>query len=254
MISDCASCGLFSVAQDSEECVHTNRPGGLIVTERAFALCGFPAQAHILDVACGTGATVNYLADKPGLKALGMDRSGKALAGAQSEPARLNLLRGDVLRIPIAPGYFDGVFMECALSLTFEPLHCLVEIMRVLKPGGKVVLTDIYLREVIGDDFKQVLSVSTCLAGAMTQEEVENLIAAAGLRTLAWEDHTALLKQWMVGQIFRLGSITKVFCQLSAENAQNEEYAQALNHIRLGYYLAIFEKPLALETPEVNDG
>lgn len=254
MISDCASCGLFSVPQVSENCVHTNRPGGLIVTERAFALCGFPAQAHILDVACGTGATVSYLTDKPELKALGMDRSGKALAGAHGEPGRLNLLRGDVLRIPIAPGYFDGVFMECALSLTFAPLNCLVEIMRVLKPGGKVVLTDIYLREVIRDDLKHVFSVSTCLSGAMTQGEVENLIAAAGLRILAWEDHTPLMKQWMVGQIFRLGSITKVFCQLSAEDTQNEEYAQALSRIRLGYYLAILEKPAALETLEVIDG
>jgi len=254
MIEDCATCGLFSFQPNPGICVHTHRPGGLVITERALALCDLPERARLLDVACGAGATVNFLSSKAGLKVTGLDRSGKALSGIQGKPILLNLVRSDLLNIPMAPEYFDGVFMECALSLTGEPLNSLLEIRRVLKPGGKIVLTDIYLREVMTETIQRVLAGSACLAGAMTQDGVEEVIAAAGLTRLVWEDHSPLLKQWLVEHIFRLGSVSGLFQQLTRGNEQNEGAAQALSRVRLGYYLAILEKPLSFKSQEAYDG
>ncbi|HNW14963.1 MAG TPA: hypothetical protein PKG92_09815, partial [Anaerolineaceae bacterium] len=49
----------------------------------------------------------------------------------------------------------------------------------------------------------------------MTQDGVEEVIAAAGLTRLVWEDHSPLLKQWLVEHIFRLGSVSGLFQQLT---------------------------------------
>lgn len=254
MMTDCASCTLFSVQQDSSQCVHTNRPGGLTITKRAFDICGFPAHARILDVACGTGATVNFLANIPGLTAVGLDRSGKALSKACSDLSRLNLLRAEVLEIPLAKGLFDGVFIECAVSIVGDFVSSLLEIRRVLRPGGKAILTDIYLRNPVDGDSRLILNGSTCLAGVSTSEELEKYILTAGFKTLIWEDQTPLLKQWMVEQIFRFGSRSEFLYQLSGGRSHTEGFKEAWSRIRLGYYLAILQKPLAHEILEVDDG
>jgi hypothetical protein len=71
---------------------------------------------------------------------------------------------------------------------------------------------------------------------------------------LVWEDHSPLLKQWLVEHIFRLGSVSGLFQQLTRGNEQNEGAAQALSRVRLGYYLAILEKPLSFKSQEAYDG
>ena len=254
MTVDCASCGLFSVQGQPEQSVHTNRPGGLAITRQAFDLCRFPAAARILDVACGTGATLNYLSGIPGLTVVGLDRSGNALSKARGEPNNVNLLRGESAGIPLAPGYFDGVFIECAVSLTGDPLNSLLEIKRVLKPYGKVILADIYIRESVSEDNRRVLGGSPCLAGVLTRREIDDLVELAGFKTLTWEDQTPLLKQWMVEQVFRLGSISEFFCQLSGGKSQSKGLADAWSRIRLGYYLAILQKPQMHNTEEFVNG
>ncbi len=52
----------------------TIRPGGLTLTERAFAFCSLPERARVLDVGCGVGATVEFLC-REHLGAFGVDTS-----------------------------------------------------------------------------------------------------------------------------------------------------------------------------------
>jgi arsenite methyltransferase len=62
----------------------TIRPGGLALTRRAVALADLPAGARVLDVGCGAGATLDYLAGL-GLRATGIDPSAKLLEQGTAE-------------------------------------------------------------------------------------------------------------------------------------------------------------------------
>ncbi|HWQ10656.1 MAG TPA: methyltransferase domain-containing protein, partial [Holophaga sp.] len=111
----------------------TLRPGGLALTERALALCGFAAGARVLDLGCGTGATLARLA-QAGLRVLGLDVSASLLALARER--RAPLVSGRAEALPLAGDSLDGVFCECVLSAVADPEATVAEIARVLRPRG----------------------------------------------------------------------------------------------------------------------
>jgi methylase of polypeptide subunit release factors len=76
---DCASCQLFEMELQGEDCFHVNRPGGLILTDHAIDLCRLPRNARILDVASGSGASLQYLTHHKMYNAIGLDISHEML-------------------------------------------------------------------------------------------------------------------------------------------------------------------------------
>ncbi|HTG83025.1 MAG TPA: class I SAM-dependent methyltransferase, partial [Geobacteraceae bacterium] len=122
----------------------TIRPGGLTLTERGVAFCRFPSGARLLDVGCGAGATVEYLRSRYGFAAAGVDISRLLIAeGLVRDPA-LPLVEAEAEALPVEDGVLDGVLCECVLSLVGEPLRALREFRRVLRPGGHLILSDMY--------------------------------------------------------------------------------------------------------------
>lgn len=189
----------------------TLRPGGLSLTERALALCRFPAGARVLDLGCGTGATVARLRAE-GLAALGLDCSAALLELARTRQAPLVAGRAEAL--PVADASCDAVFCECVLSAVAAPEPTLAEIRRVLRPGGLFVLTDLYLRP-----GPPALSTSRgCAAGAVHREALLDRLAGHGLRPLRFEDHTRLLADLTCRLIFELGSARKVIAMITGRD------------------------------------
>ena len=82
----------------------TLRPGGFRLTGRAVESCNLERGARVLDVGCGTGATVNWLATEQGLKAMGLDAStGLILEGRSLNPSA-SLVAGRADRLPTGDG------------------------------------------------------------------------------------------------------------------------------------------------------
>ncbi|PID41036.1 MAG: SAM-dependent methyltransferase, partial [Proteobacteria bacterium] len=109
----------------------TIRPGGLELTRRTAAYCGLKAGDRVLDVGCGTGATVAFLNRQMGIRAIGVDVSAKLLAEARSKAPNLSVMRANGVALPVRSAAVGAVYCECVLSLISDTMAALVECRRV---------------------------------------------------------------------------------------------------------------------------
>lgn len=102
------------------------------------------AGDRLLDVGCGTGVLLDQvLARWPTVRAVGTDLSGKMLAVAQERlRGRIPLVRADVSYLPFATHSFDVAVSSSSLHYWPEPGRALAEVARVLRPEGRLVITD----------------------------------------------------------------------------------------------------------------
>lgn len=177
------------------------RPGGLALTERGVALCGFASGARVADVGCGPGATLGLLAGR-GFAALGIDPDPVFLDQARQEAPAAVLIQAQAQALPLPEACLDGLVCECVLSTLDRPEAALAEMARVLRPGGRVLLTDLYVRGAASG-----APVPGCLAGAVSREQGEGRLLAAGLRPLVFEDHGRALRELAGRLIFAHGSL-----------------------------------------------
>ena len=116
-------------------------------------LCGLRAGDLALEAGCASGAVAEVMADLAGAsgRVVGVDRSGARLLEAACSarlrtvqaPGRLDYLRGDVAALPLRTGRFDFVLCRLVLEYARDPAPLVRELVRVTRPGGRVVLADV---------------------------------------------------------------------------------------------------------------
>ena len=193
----------------------------------------------MLDVGCGPGHTLALMATNFGLRPTGLDPSVALLEKAARHAPNAALLQGTAAALPCGNGRFDGVISECVLSLTGDIGASLREMSRVLKPGGLLLLTDIYRKE--PQPHLDLPGLKSCITQALPLEEIEEGLARAGFTLLSFRDRSDLLKQ-LAGQIiFTHGSLEK-FWQLFMRAEAARRTCCALFAAPLGYYVLIAQK------------
>lgn len=232
---DCATCRLFQ-AEDLD-CLHIHRPGGLELTARLLDSVDLPLGSSILEIASGAGVTLDYLVHTRGMSAIGLDLSERMLKQGRSQFPDLTILRADSTHIPLQNGRFQGILSECAGSLMGDPRVILNECHRLLAPGGRLLMTDLYIRELYDQAGRACLSNGSCLTGARTEMEIKQELDEAGFMIIRWQDETALFKQWMAGMVFRLGSLAEVYERITGCEQDARLLADQLGKkLKLGYY------------------
>jgi SAM-dependent methyltransferase len=184
------------------------RPGGLDLTRRVLGLAAFPPGSRILDLGCGAGASLGLLGDS-GFSALGLDRSLPLLRQAR---ARGPALRADMAALPLADACLDGLLCECALSLAPDKGAVLRECRRVLRRGGRLMLTDIVLRAGLAGERA---AYAPCLQGAVSAGEVKSLLKRNGFRLRHAEDHSRALAELAARLVWEHGSPDALASRLS---------------------------------------
>lgn len=243
---DCATCQFFDISLNTEDGFHTNRPGGMKLTRQALELIHLPPGAHILEVACGTGATLDYLERQLSYHAVGLDSSGGMLSLAQRTTQGLKIVRADGVSIPLAACSQDAVMMECAFHLAGDSSSVIKEIRRVLKPQGMLIISDIYLREVIDSSILDPLTHSQCLSNLLTFQEIQDIMIDTGFEVSSWQDQAPVFKEWMMGKVFQLGSLQEFYRRLLGEQACGNGDADLMHaKVKLGYYLMVAQKDVA---------
>lgn len=168
----------------------TLRPGGFSLTDRLATLAGIHPGWRVLDVGCGTGATVLHLRQRYGASAFGCDHSTAQTTKAKDRHG-VPVIVANAANLPFADGSMKMVFCECVLSLLVKPLEVLRGLRRLLVPGGLLGVSDLYLR---GEGHARVTEGS-CLAWQATRMRIESLLHEAGFALHTFEDHSPLLRE-----------------------------------------------------------
>jgi SAM-dependent methyltransferase len=165
--------------------------------ERLLPGLALSPDAHLLEVACGSGGPAIHVARALGCRVTGLDASAEAVATAVSlateagASARVGFEQGDAnAALPFADEAFDAVLCIDAMNHLPDRIGVLREWTRVLRPGGRVLFTDPVV--VTGPVTSHELALRSSIGQFLFVPPGvnEGLIAAAGLRLLALEDVT----------------------------------------------------------------
>ncbi|MCE1237297.1 MAG: class I SAM-dependent methyltransferase [Hyphomicrobiales bacterium] len=208
------------------------RPGGPELTETLLDLARFAPGGLVVDVGCGQGGGVAALARR-GFAAIGVDRDPAALARARGRVAEGIFFLADAGALPFSAGTIDGVLSECSLSTLPDRRRALGEWARVLTPGGRLALSDVYSRE-------SPRGEGGTPSPVRTRAEVLAELAAAGFVVERFEDRSDVLQAWVARFVFEYGSLDALSggaCGLDVD---------ALGRASPGYFVAIAERRIAL--------
>ncbi len=158
--------------------------------------CGNPtavAELHagetVLDLGSGGGIDVILSARRvgPSGTVYGLDMTDEMLALARRNAAdagveNVHFLRGHIEDVPLATASVDVVISNCVINLSVDKSAVLAEIARVLKPGGRVGVSDIVAEDrLTAEQRAERGSWAGCIAGALAKGEYEAGLRAAGL-------------------------------------------------------------------------
>jgi ubiquinone/menaquinone biosynthesis C-methylase UbiE len=170
-------------------------PGGLALTERLGTLLTLGPEAHVLDVAGGPGASAIFLARRFGCRVTVLDYSAASVAAAQHAARQAGMddrvvaVQGDAERLPFADGSFDAVICECAYCTFPDKPAAAAELARVLRPGGRVGVSDLTRAGPLPPELDGLLAWVACIADARPIEEYEVYLQGAGLTVEHVEPH-----------------------------------------------------------------
>lgn len=205
------------------------RPGGLRLTQWLVDYCNFQHGAIVVDIGCGTGTTVEYLRDVRGVYAVGVDLSAALLEQGKERTADLQLIQAPGNNLPFADHSIDGVMAECSLSVMPNVSRVLSEVNRILIPGGKLAITDLYTRDTS-------CKFSICnSSGIMTYSEISQVLIGHGFKIMTFEDQSRFLAEFVAGFIMEHGGTEELWQCAGIEKSDKKAR-------RLGYYLLIAEK------------
>ena len=182
-------------------------PGGLDLTRRLAGRLDLRTGQKVLDVASGPGATAFLLAAEFGVAVEGVDLGEQSVAGANAKAAangladQVRFTVGDAERLPLPDGSVDAVVCECAFCTFPDKATAAAEMARVLKPGGRIGITDVTLDPArLHEELRTLAGWVACLADARPVEQYVELLAGAGLEVVHQESHDAALAR-MIEQI-----------------------------------------------------
>jgi SAM-dependent methyltransferase len=162
---------------------------------RASLGCGNPLTVAdlrpgetVLDLGSGGGLDVLLSARRvaPGGVAYGLDASPDmlTLARANAEKAQITnarFLQGHIENIPLPDDHVDVIISNCVINLSGDKPRVLAEAFRVLKPGGRLGISDVTADESLDTAQLRLAEQQVgCLAGTITQAEYERVLVAAG--------------------------------------------------------------------------
>jgi arsenite methyltransferase len=198
------SCCAEDASTDFGESLYTDDQRGELPDAAALASlgCGNPTAVAelregeaVLDLGSGGGIDVILSARRVGPTgiAYGLDMTDEMLALARRNADEAGVrnaifLKGVIEDVPLPAGSVDVVISNCVINLSTDKAAVLTELARVLRPGGRVGISDIVAEDRLSpEDRADRGSYAGCIAGALSKSEYEAGLDAAGLTDVSVE-------------------------------------------------------------------
>ncbi|MBI3659529.1 arsenite methyltransferase [Candidatus Acetothermia bacterium] len=207
--SACCSGVASSCCSGDESALYTNEELSAVPTEAAsssrgcgnpVALASLKSGETVLDLGSGGGIDVLLAAKHVGAKGFvyGLDMTDEMLTLANQNAERAGLanvkfLKGDIESIPLPEASIDVIISNCVINLASDKARVLKEAFRVLKPGGRLAVSDIVIDKNLDglplseEQIRTALSWVGCIAGALTIKQYRELLEQAGFGEIKLE-------------------------------------------------------------------
>ncbi|MFA5069944.1 MAG: arsenite methyltransferase [Patescibacteria group bacterium] len=172
--------------------------------------CGNPtAFSHIkpgdtvVDLGSGGGIDCFLAAKKTGPegRVIGIDFTEKMIERAKANAQKggyknVEFILGDIEKLPLAENFADIIISNCVINLAPDKQKVFKESFRVLKPGGKMYVSDIVLLEELSDKLRQNEElIAGCVGGALLKNDYIELARKAGFKINILSENKGISKQ-----------------------------------------------------------
>ena len=164
------------------------------------ALASLKEGEMVLDLGSGAGFDCFLAAMRVGDNGMviGVDFTPEMVENARKNAAKgdyrnVEFRLGDIQDLPVADGSVDIVISNCVINLAPDKGRAFREAFRVLKPGGRVSVSDMLRLRELPDSFKSSIEAyASCLPGAITREDYEEALIGAGFEDISITGDTPL--------------------------------------------------------------
>lgn len=170
------------------------------------ALAGIRQGEVVVDLGCGGGMDVFLAARKVGDsgRVIGIDMTPEMLQRARAGQQKLGLANVDfhqatIDHLPLPDNSVDCVISNCVINLAPDKLAVFREMMRILKPGGRVAISDIALQQPLPPEIQESVEAYVgCISGAVLIEVYRSLLEQAGFAAVVVTDTNADLNAYAI--------------------------------------------------------
>ena len=156
------------------------------------AIAALKPGETVLDLGSGAGFDAFLAARRvgPNGKVIGVDMTPDMLSRARDNAIKgkfttVEFRQGEIENLPVESGSVDTIISNCVINLSPDKPKVFAEAFRVLKPGGRIAVSDIVLLEPLPDYIRDsVAAYTACVAGANLKEEYLGAIKAAGFENI----------------------------------------------------------------------
>jgi arsenite methyltransferase len=191
----------------------------------------------VLDLGSGAGFDAFLVARKvgPSGKVIGVDMTPEMLAKARANAKsggydNVEFRKGEIEDLPVDSGTIDIIISNCVINLSPDKSRVFSEAFRVLRPGGRIAVSDIVLTAPLPDYIRDSIAAYTaCVAGASIKEEYLDAVRSAGFTDIKIVD----VKYFDVDFVELLPEIEEQAKSLGLDHQNLVEIADSILSMRL---------------------
>ena len=175
------------------------------------ALASVKPGETVVDLGSGGGFDCFLAAKEVGEtgRVIGVDMTSDMISKARRNVEKIQTRNvefrlGEIEHLPIADNTADIIMSNCVINLSPDKMSVYSDAYRVLKPGGRLAISDVVATAPLPDDIKNNLALlSACIGGAATIEDTEEMLMNAGFKEISVtpnDKSRAIIREWDPGK------------------------------------------------------
>ena len=175
------------------------------------AIAALKSGETVLDLGSGAGFDAFLASAAVGAtgRVIGVDMTPAMVSRARANAEHngfdnVDFRLGEIERLPVADGVVDAIISNCVINLSPDKLAVFRESFRVLREGGRLVISDVVASAELPEELRGDLALySGCVAGASLISELEEMMSSAGfedIRIAPKDESRAFIEQWAPGR------------------------------------------------------